>query len=118
MTKVTSAGLNLISKNVNAEVKKNNISQEKILSDKNSILKDSNLLNNNSFINNVSDALENVAQAQQDAAQITKNFELGKEQDLTKVIVSQQISKLGFQMTLNIRNKVLSAYKDIMNMPV
>ena len=47
-----------------------------------------------------------------------KNFELGKEQDLTKVIVNQQISKLAFQVTLNVRNKVLSAYKDIMNMPV
>jgi len=43
---------------------------------------------------------------------------LGKEQDLTKVIVNQQISKLAFQLTLNVRNKVLSAYKDIMNMPV
>ena len=118
MAKVTSTGLNLVSKNINAEIKKNNFSQEKIISDKNDILKGSNLLDNNSFINNVSDALENVAQAQQDAAQVTKNFELGKEQDLTKVIVSQQISKLGFQMTLNIRNKVLSAYKDIMNMPV
>ena len=37
--------------------------------------------------------------------------ELGKEQDLTKVIVNQQISKLAFQLTLNVRNKVLSAYK-------
>ena len=118
MTKITSAGLNLISKNINTEIKNNTISKENILSDKNDILKNRNLLNNNSFINNVSDALENVAQAQQEAAQVTKNFELGKEQDLTKVIVSQQISKLGFQMTLNIRNKVLSAYKDIMNMPV
>ena len=55
---------------------------------------------------------------QNESAEITKNFELGKEQDLTKVIVNQQISKLAFQVTLNVRNKVLSAYKDIMNMPV
>jgi flagellar hook-basal body complex protein FliE len=32
--------------------------------------------------------------------------------------VDQQISSIGFQMTLNIRNKALSAYKEIMNMPV
>ena len=31
---------------------------------------------------------------------------------------SQQISSIAFQMTLNVRNKVLSSYKDIMNMPV
>ena len=118
MSKVTTTGLNLIKRDVNVDIKNNKVSQEKILSDRNDILKDSKLLNNNSFVDNVSNALENVAKAQQDAAQITKNFELGKEQDLTKVIVSQQISKIGFQMTLNIRNKVLSAYKDIMNMPV
>ena len=43
---------------------------------------------------------------------------LGKEHDLTKVMVSQNISSLAFQMTLNVRNKMLNAYKDIMNMPV
>jgi flagellar hook-basal body complex protein FliE len=32
--------------------------------------------------------------------------------------MKQQISSLGFQLTLNVRNKVLSSYKDIMNMPV
>ena len=44
--------------------------------------------------------------------------EMGAEHDLSKVMVQQQVSSLGFQMTLNVRNKVLSAYKDIMNMPV
>ena len=48
----------------------------------------------------------------------TRNFELGIENDLTKVMINQQISSLGFQLTLNTRNKVLSAYKDIMSMPV
>jgi flagellar hook-basal body complex protein FliE len=33
-------------------------------------------------------------------------------------MINQQISSVGFQLTLNIRNKALSAYKDIMNMPV
>ena len=43
---------------------------------------------------------------------------MGVENDLSKVMISQQVSSLGFQLTLNVRNKVLSAYKDIMNMPV
>ena len=63
-------------------------------------------------------ALESVADAQKTAADTTKNFELGIENDLTKVMINQQISSLGFQLTLNTRNKVLSAYKDIMSMPV
>ena len=49
---------------------------------------------------------------------LAQNYELGKEHDLTKVMVSQNISSLAFQMTLNAENKMLNAYKDIMNMPV
>ena len=63
-------------------------------------------------------ALDSVAAAQKIAADTTRNFELGIENDLTKVMISQQVSSLGFQLTLNTRNKVLSAYKDIMSMPV
>jgi flagellar hook-basal body complex protein FliE len=49
---------------------------------------------------------------------MTKAYELGTETDISKVMISQQVSSLGFQLTLNVRNKMLSAYKDIMNMPV
>lgn len=61
---------------------------------------------------------ENVAKTQNDAAELAKNFELGNENDLAKVMVGQQVSTIAFQLTLNVRNKALSAYKDIMNMPV
>ena len=66
----------------------------------------------------INEAINSVAESQNKAAQITKDYELGKETDLTKVIMQQQISNIAFQMTLNVRNKVLSSYKDIMNMPV
>ena len=70
------------------------------------------------FSKKISDALNSVAENKNKASEITKDYELGKETDLTKVIVQQQISSIAFQMTLNVRNKVLSSYKDIMNMPV
>ena len=70
------------------------------------------------FSKKISDALNSVAENQNKASEITKAYELGKETDLTKVMVQQQISSIAFQMTLNVRNKVLSSYKDIMNMPV
>ena len=73
---------------------------------------------NPSFQDRLGDGLKNVAEAQSDAAEIAKNFELGTENDLAKVMVRQQVSSLAFQLTLNVRNKALSAYKDIMNMPV
>jgi len=70
------------------------------------------------FVNSLTKAIQNVSETQMKSAELTKNFELGIENDLTKVMIQQQLAGLGFQMTLNVRNKVLSAYKDIMNMPV
>ena len=70
------------------------------------------------FSKKINDAINSVAESQNKASQITRDYELGKETDLTKVIMQQQISNIAFQMTLNVRNKVLSSYKDIMNMPV
>ena len=70
------------------------------------------------FLENMKSALQDVSDTQKQSAELTKNFELGIENDLTKVMIQQQLSSLGFQMTLNVRNKVLSAYKDIINMPV
>ena len=70
------------------------------------------------FGTRIENALESVADAQKSSNELTKAYELGTENDLSKVMITQQISSLGFQFTLNARNKVLSAYKDIMNMPV
>lgn len=71
-----------------------------------------------SFSERLSSGLGQVANTQNEAAKLAKNFELGAENDLAKVMVGQQVSSLAFQLTLNVRNKALSAYKDIMNMPV
>ncbi len=70
------------------------------------------------FSDRIGDALDQVASAQSESVSLTKAYEMGTEHDLSKVMIQQQVSSLGFQMTLNVRNKVLSAYKDIMNMPV
>ena len=70
------------------------------------------------FSSKINDAIKEVADSQIKANQITKDYELGKETDLTKVVMQQQVANIAFQLTLNVRNKVLSSYKDIMNMPV
>ena len=66
----------------------------------------------------MTNAIADVADAQTKSMELAKAYEMGMENDLSKVMISQQVSSLGFQLTLNVRNKVLSAYKDIMNMPV
>jgi flagellar hook-basal body complex protein FliE len=70
------------------------------------------------FGDRITNAIDQVAAAQNKTADLVKAYEMGMENDISKVMVNQQVSSLGFQLTLNVRNKVLSAYKDIMNMPV
>lgn len=70
------------------------------------------------FGERIGNAIEQVAEAQKNAAQSATDFELGKTDDLASVMVEQQVASLGFQMTLQVRNKALTAYRDIMNMPV
>ena len=70
------------------------------------------------FGDRITNAIDQVAEAQNKTAKLVKAYEMGMENDISKVMINQQVSSLGFQLTLNVRNKVLSAYKDIMNMPV
>ena len=88
---------------------------------KEKILKSKNSNNDTKDQSEANEWLENLYRKpinEEQEKELTKNFELGLENDLTKVMINQQLASLGFQMTLNVRNKVLSAYKDIMNMPV
>jgi flagellar hook-basal body complex protein FliE len=70
------------------------------------------------FSDKMGGAIKDLAEAQSKAAESAKAFEMGKETDLASVMVDQQVASLGFQMALNVRNKALGAYRDIMNMPV
>jgi flagellar hook-basal body complex protein FliE len=63
-------------------------------------------------------ALDQIKTTQAQASQSARAWELGIEQDLAAVMVDQQVASLGFQLTLNVRNKALGAYRDIMNMPL
>ena len=70
------------------------------------------------FSQRIGEALESVNTQQAKASQAARDFETGKTDDLAAVMVEQQVASLGFQMTLQTRNKALTAYRDIMNMPV
>ncbi|MEQ8900766.1 MAG: flagellar hook-basal body complex protein FliE [Roseovarius sp.] len=70
------------------------------------------------FAERLGQAVENVNTQQAKASQAARDFETGRTEDLAAVMVEQQVSSLGFQMTMQVRNKALTAYRDIMNMPV
>jgi flagellar hook-basal body complex protein FliE len=62
--------------------------------------------------------LTGVNQSQQDATRLAESFDEGQEQNLAGVMIAQQKARLSFQTTLQVRNKIISAYQDIMNMPI
>ena len=56
--------------------------------------------------------------AQVDSQNTAQAFERGEAVPLTDVVLKMQKASLSFEATLQVRNKVLKAYEDIMNMPV
>ncbi len=56
--------------------------------------------------------------AQTDASAASAAYERGDTSDIAAVMLARQKSSVAFEATLQVRNKLLSAYRDIMNMPV
>lgn len=63
-------------------------------------------------------ALKSVAEVQHSASKATEAYERGDTVDIAQVMLARQKASLAFEATLQARNKILSAYKDIMSMPV
>lgn len=62
--------------------------------------------------------VDKVNENQMNASKIAASYERGEGVPLTDVVLSMQKSSLSFEATLQVRNKVLKAYEDILNMPV
>ena len=65
-----------------------------------------------------SNALQQVNNQQAKASELSEAYERGDTHDIVSVMIERQKASLGFETTLQVRNKLLSAYRDIMNMPV
>ena len=63
-------------------------------------------------------ALTEVNGLQAKAGAASEAYEKGETTDIAAVMLSREQASVGFQATLQVRNKLLSAYKDIMSMPV
>lgn len=71
-----------------------------------------------SFADTMAGAVKQVNAAQAQSSELTAAYERGEEIDIAKVMLARQQSSIGFEATLQVRNKLLTAYKDIMSMPV
>ncbi|HCB08543.1 flagellar hook-basal body complex protein FliE [Alteromonas oceani] len=64
-------------------------------------------------------AVEKVNSMQLESKEMTQRFEMGdKSLSLAEVMLAKEKSGIAFEATVQVRNKVLEAYKQIMNMPV
>ena len=72
----------------------------------------------NTFTDSVKGALQEVNATPQVSKTNRNAYERGEDIPLTDVVMGIQKSSLAFEATLQIRNKVLKAYEEIMNMPV
>mgnify|MGYP000570677832 CR=1 FL=1 len=71
-----------------------------------------------SFFDSVKNALDKVNESDIKADAMQEAYDRGEEVPLTEVVLSMQKSSLAFEATLQVRNKVMKAYEEIMNMPV
>lgn len=64
-------------------------------------------------------ALRNVSQAQETAQQLQREVSLDNPKvSLEETMISMQRSNIGFQAALQVRNRLVQAYSDVMNMQV
>jgi len=71
-----------------------------------------------SFADTLGEALKGVNAQQNKASDLSAMYERGETVDIAKVMMARQQASVGFEATMQVRNKLLSAYKDIMSMPV
>ena len=66
----------------------------------------------------MTDALNAVHRMQSDSSAQSTAWERGETHDIASVMLSRQKASIAFEATLQARNRLLSAYRDVMNMPV
>ncbi|WP_153109254.1 flagellar hook-basal body complex protein FliE [Propionivibrio limicola] len=71
------------------------------------------------FAQVLQNSIQQVNQTQQEAESLSANFAAGDTKaDLHEVMLSLQKADLSFQEMVQVRNKLVSAYNDVMNMQV
>ena len=72
----------------------------------------------NGFTSALKSALDDVNAVQGRASALSEGYDKGEVTDIAKVMLARQEAGVAFEATLQVRNKLLSAYQDIMRMGV
>jgi len=71
------------------------------------------------FQETLGNAIDKVSQTQANAGSLQQAFEMGDPRaDLARVMVAMQQSQVAFRATVEVRNRLVQAYQDVMNMPI
>jgi|SRR5690606_34844498 flagellar hook-basal body complex protein FliE len=71
------------------------------------------------FAQTLSNTIDKVSATQANAGALQQAFELGDPRaDLARVMVAMQQSQVAFRATVEVRNRLVQAYQDVMNMPI
>jgi flagellar hook-basal body complex protein FliE len=72
-----------------------------------------------SFMSSLKASLDQVNNSQNKASELGQSFEKGDPNvDLNDVMVAVQKANVSFQTAVQVRNRMVSAYHDIMNMQI
>lgn len=72
-----------------------------------------------SFGDAMAQAMQGVSRSQNEAARLQREVQLDNPAvSLEETMVAMQKAQIGFQATLQVRNRLVSAYSEIMNMQV
>lgn len=64
------------------------------------------------------DALNNVNTLEQESAKMTEDFIAGRTDDIHSVLIASEKATISLQFIMEVRNKVMEAYQEIMRMQI
>ncbi len=71
------------------------------------------------FASLLKQSIDSVNTSQQTAGKLSQAFEIGDaDVSLAEVMIASQKADISFQAMVQVRNKLVEAYKDVMNMPL
>jgi len=73
---------------------------------------------NPSFGDILKQSIEHVNQAQKSAGEMATNLVTGKDTDIHRTMIAMEKAGISFQLLMQIRNKLVSAYQEVYRMQV
>lgn len=72
----------------------------------------------NTFVNTLKEMVQDVNNLQFQAKNVNEAFIRGDIEDLHQVTIAQEKARIGLELLLEIRNKLLEGYQEIMRMQI